>query len=90
MTWRAACVGLLFGAVLASALGVVYSKHQTRKLFIELQALQTVRDELSVEWGRLQLEQSTWAAHGRIETIAVERLHMHLPAVGSIVAVEQQ
>jgi len=90
MTWRATALGLLFVAVLASALGVVYCKHQSRKLFIELNALQGVRDELSVEWGRLQLEQSTWAAHGRIETMAAERLDMHLPAVSSIVAVEQR
>jgi len=65
MKWSAAWLCLLFAAVLGSALGVVYSKYQNRKLFIELQALQTRRDEMSVEWGRLQLEQSTWAAHGR-------------------------
>jgi cell division protein FtsL len=88
MKMPATWLSLLFAAVLTSALGVVYSKHQSRKLFIELQALQTQRDKLSVEWGRLELEQSTWAAHGRIEIIAAERLHMHLPAVSSIVAVE--
>lgn len=77
----------LFVAVLISALAVVYSKHQSRALFIELQALQTTRDELGIEWGRLQLEQSAWAAHGRIETVAIERLHMRSPAVSSIIAV---
>jgi cell division protein FtsL len=88
MTWRALWLSLLFAAVLMSALGVVYSRHQSRALFTQLQALQTLRDELGIEWGRLQLEQSTWTAHGRIETIATERLHMHSPSVGSIVAVE--
>jgi cell division protein FtsL len=88
MKWGATWLCLLFTAVLASALGVVYSKHQSRQLFIELQALQALRDEMSIEWGRLQLEQSTWAAHGRIENIAAQRLHMHLPAVGSIITVE--
>jgi cell division protein FtsL len=88
MRWRTASFALLFAAALVSAVGVVYSKHEARKLFIELQALQARRDDLGVEWGRLQLEQSTWAAHGRIEEIASERLHMHLPSVGSIVAVE--
>jgi cell division protein FtsL len=78
---------VLFAAVLASALGVVCSKHYSRQLFTELQALHMRRDALSIEWGRLQLEQSTWAAHGRIEVIAAERLHMHLPAVSSMVAV---
>lgn len=88
MKWGATWLCLLFAAVLASALSVVYSKHQSRTLFIELQALQTLRDEMSVEWGRLQLEQSTWAAHGRIENIAAQRLHMHLPTVASMITVE--
>jgi cell division protein FtsL len=81
-------LGVLFTLVVASALAVVCSKHESRKLFIQLQGQQVLRDELSFEWGRLQLEQSTWAAHGRIESIAAEHLHMRLPAVGAIVAVE--
>jgi cell division protein FtsL len=88
MKWRITWLGLLFAAVLTRALGVVYSQHQSRTLFTELQALQALRDELGVEWGRLQLEQSTWAAHGRIENIAAEKLHMHLPSVASMVTVE--
>ncbi len=63
-------------AVLVSALGVVYSKHYSRKLFVELTALQQTRDELNVEWGQLQLEQSTWATHGRIEKLARTKLKM--------------
>lgn len=62
--------------VLVSALGVVFAKHQNRKLYAELTALQKQRDVMDVEWGRLQLEQSTWATHGRIEKIARQRLHM--------------
>ena len=54
----------------ASSLGVVFSTHQARRLFVESQGLQKVRDELNTQWGRLQLEQSTWATHGRIEKIA--------------------
>lgn len=87
MKRQAIMLGALFAAVLISALAVVYSKHQSRALFIELQALQTTRDDLGIEWGRLQLEQSAWAAHGRIETIATERLHMRTPAVSAIIAV---
>ncbi len=63
-------------AVLMSALGVVYAKHYSRKLFVELTALQQTRDELNVEWGQLQLEQSTWATHGRIEKLARNKLKM--------------
>jgi len=67
---------LLLVLVVFSALAVVYSKHQSRKLFVELNALQKVRDEMDVEWGQLQLEQSAWATSGRIEKLARERLNM--------------
>lgn len=66
-------------AVLASSLGVVYTKHQSRKLFVELDTLKKERDEINVEWGRLQLEQSTLATHGRIEGAAKKRLNMETP-----------
>lgn len=69
-------VGLLTVVVLGSALGVVYSKHHSRKLYTKLQTLQKERDAKDVEWGRLQLEQSTWATQGRIESIARKQLNM--------------
>ena len=65
--------------VLASALAVVYSQHRARALFIELQRLEATQAELDTEWGRLELEQSTWATHGRIERLAREQLDMRLP-----------
>lgn len=70
---------LLFVAVMVSAIGLVYSKHQTRKLFVELQQLNKEVVSLNTEWGRLQLEQSAWADHGRIEQIARDRLEMVTP-----------
>jgi cell division protein FtsL len=79
---------LLVGAVLGSALGVVYAKHQTRKLFVELHTLQKARDELQIDWGRLQLEQATWATHGRVERIAQQRLKMKLPPPDAVVIVK--
>ena len=82
-------IGVLVVAVMISAVGVVLSKHHSRKLFVELQALETKRDELSVEWGRLQLEQSTWATHGRIEKLARERLQMGIPTPGSAIIIQQ-
>lgn len=66
-------------AVTLSALGVVYSQHRARALFVELQAHERTAAELETDWGRLELEQSTWATHGRIERIARERLDMRLP-----------
>ena len=67
---------LLIGLVLVSALAVVSAKHQNRKLYTQLTALQKQRDNMNVEWGRLQLELSTWATHGRIEKVAREQLGM--------------
>lgn len=61
------------------ALAVVTARHQARKLFIELQAVQKKSRDLDVEWGRLQLEQSTWAMHSRIEQIAHDQLRMSVP-----------
>jgi len=85
-------MGRLFATVVAallfgSSLGVVFSTHEARLLFVELQGLQKVRDELNTEWGRLQLEQSTWATHGRIETTANNQLDMVIPPPGAVVIV---
>lgn len=74
-------------AVMLSALGIVYAEHQQRRLFVELQSLEQTRDALNVEWGRLQLEQSTWATHGRVEALARERLDMVIPSPESVVIV---
>jgi cell division protein FtsL len=67
---------ILLLAVIVSAVGVVYSKHQGRKLFVELQALGYERDAMDVEWGQLQLEQSTLTTQGQVERAAHERLGM--------------
>jgi cell division protein FtsL len=69
-------ISLLSVLVVSSALGVVYAKHQNRKLFVELNALMQTRDAMDIEWGQLQLEQSTWSTHARIETAARTQLNM--------------
>jgi len=69
-------IAALIPVVLSSALGVVYAKHQSRKLFVQLNELQQQRDGMNVEWGQLQLELSTWATNGRIEQVARQRLRM--------------
>lgn len=76
---------LLLAAVL-SALGVVRANHEARKLFVAMEAEQKRMRDLDVEWGQLQLEQSTWAAHMRIEKLAREKLGMRPPAVGQIIS----
>jgi cell division protein FtsL len=72
-------VALLWGAVLASAAGAVYSKYRARELFVEPEHLNAGRDELDAEWGRLQLEQSAWSTYAFVERVASERLHMTIP-----------
>lgn len=70
---------LTAAAVVASALAVVYSQHRSRERFAQLQELEDEKARLETRWGRLQLEQSTWATHGRVERLARERLDMRLP-----------
>ena len=70
---------ILFAVLLACALGTITSQHKARKLYIELQQQQDLAKQYDIEWGQLQLEQSTWAMHSRIEQIAVNPLHMQVP-----------
>ena len=66
--------------LLLCALAAITAQHQARRLFSELTREQEVARQIDVEWGRLQLEQSTWAMHGRIEKIATGQLQMQAPA----------
>jgi cell division protein FtsL len=81
-------ITVLFSLVLASAILLVYSKHQSRKFFVELQQLRYQVDALNTEWSQLQLEQSAWSGHGRIERIASGRLSMVMPDSGDVVFVK--
>ena len=81
-------VGVLWVAVLGSAAAVVYVKHEARTLFVELEKLSTERDRLNIEWGRLQLEQSAWSAHGFVEQVANRQLHMTLPSATEVKIVQ--
>ena len=80
---------LVFATVcVVSAMALVYTKHESRKLFIELEKLTTERDELNIEWGQLQIEQSTWATHARIEKVAAEQLSLVRPTPAEIYVIE--
>ena len=72
-------VTVLWLGLFASALGVVWSIHETRTLFIDLQALHAERDRLDIEWSQLKIEQSAWATHGRVEHTARTGLKMVIP-----------
>jgi cell division protein FtsL len=75
---------ILLLILMICALGLISSQHQTRKLFIELQKEQEREKQLNVEWGQLQLEQSTWATHARVENIATRALGMQLPELKKV------
>ncbi len=78
MIGKFSLIVILLLANIFSGVSVVYSKHAVRKSFIELQNLQNNYDELQIEWGQLQLEQSAWSTHARIEKLAREKLGMDL------------
>ena len=78
---------VLLLATIASAIGVVYSRHRHRQLFVELTRLELARDELNLEFGRLQLEQATLAQATRVDQEARGRLGMKFPEAADIVVV---
>lgn len=75
-------------AVVATSVAVVYAEHQGRKLFVELQSLGYEKDRMDVEWGQLQLEQSTLTTQGRVEDDARTRLGMLIPAPDQMVIIK--
>lgn len=70
---------LLLFMVIVSALSVVTSQNKARKLYTALQKEDDRAQQMEVEWGQLQLEQSTWAMSARVEKVAVNQLKMQLP-----------
>lgn len=69
----------LLSVTIACALGVVTSQHKARKLFIELQNEKDRAQQMEVEWGKLQIEQSTLAMPARVEKLARQQLQMQIP-----------
>ena len=80
-------LAILIAANVLSAIGVVFARHEHRQLFIALTGLEKARDEINIEFGRLQLEQATWAESNRIDQVARERLGMKFPETSDIVVV---
>ena len=87
MTPARLLMAVLVLANVLTAIGVVYARHEHRQLFVELSRLEKARDELNIEFGRLQLEQATWAESNRVDQIARNRLGMKFPETGDIVVV---
>jgi cell division protein FtsL len=75
---------VLLAVLVACALSLVTSRHQARKLFSELEREQALARTYEVEYGQLQIEQSTWAMPARIEKIAREHLRMQMPGASRV------
>ena len=80
-------LAFLIVANVASAIGVVYARHEHRQLFVGFKQLIRERDELNIDFGRLQLEQATWAESNRIDQVARNRLGMVFPEADETVVV---
>lgn len=76
--WRLSVILVLL-FVMASAIALVYVKHNNRVLFVKLQVLEQEARVLEEEWGRLLLEQSALLAHGQVESIVRKKLKMSEP-----------
>ena len=79
---------ILLGALIVCALSLVTSRHDARRLFVELEREQARARQLETEYGQLQLEQSTWGMPARVEKIARENLRMQLPPAGRVEIVD--
>jgi cell division protein FtsL len=83
-TLYAVLLPTMWVTALGSAAGAVWCKHRSREMFMQLQQLSEQRDNLDVEWGQLQLEQSAWSQHAFVENVASNRLHMATPPAQEI------
>jgi cell division protein FtsL len=70
--------------IVISAFGVIQTSHACRQLYAQLQILEASRWYMEEDLGRLLLEQSTWASHRRVETVAVRELGMQPPAISNV------
>ncbi len=88
MSARDFLFALMVAAVLTSAIAVVHARHLHRQAYIALSSLQQARDDLNIEFGRLQLEQATWSEANRIEQVAGTRIGMKYPTDDDIVVLQ--
>ena len=77
----------VWALTVVTALAVPYSAHWSRQLLDELAGEMLLREKAQAEWGRLVLEQSTWTAHSRVESIAIQQLGMRVPEPGEVILV---
>lgn len=82
-------LAVLVVANIATALLIVRDRHEHRQAFVELSRLEKSRDALNIEFGRLQLEQATWAESNRVDQVARTRLGMAFPRTEDVVVLRR-
>ena len=87
--WTLVGLPLLWLAVLASAIAVVRARHEARALFVELERLSAQRDQLNIDWGKDQLEQSSWSNPAIVERVAADKRAMTFPKPADVEIVAQ-
>ena len=82
---------LLLLAVVASAMLLVHSQYQSRRVFMALEAERKEAARLAVEHDRLQVERRAQATPLRVEQIARQQLQMRMvnPGITQYVAPPQ-
>ena len=88
MSLRNFILAILIAAVLGSGVAVVFARQEHRQAYVQLTRLVRERDEINIEFSRLQLEQATWAETNRIEQVATERLGMTFPQASELVVIK--
>lgn len=88
MNARLLIVVIMLGAVIGTALGVVYTRHESRRTAVQFGELENRRDELVAEWSRLQLEQAWLADAGQVESKARDHLGMGTAEHPQILVIE--
>ncbi len=88
MTMQRFSLLVLVAALVVAAIATVWTRHQHRRAFIELSRLEHQRDELNIEFGRLQIEQATWSEMNRVEQAAIGRLQMVFPRAQEIQVIQ--
>ncbi len=72
-------IWLLVILIFCSALWVVAQTNHHRQQMALWQQQYRLSQHLHTEWTQLLLEESTWAAHSRIEQVAKDQFHMVVP-----------
>jgi len=88
MSLRNFILSLLIIAVLGSGVAVVYARQEHRQAYVQLNRLLRERDEINIEFSRMQLEQATWAETNRIEQVATQRIGMVFPQAAELVVIK--